>query len=352
MGNILECTSGDKEAVRLNKEIGKKLLARDRMRRMCEEKWLLLGAGGSGKRTFAKQMSIIHLVAGFSVAERGAFRVSVFYNVIKTIQTLIIEMEKRDIALEDGAARDLLMCVALNNESPLDYTPAVAEAVGSLWRESAVQTTFARSRELQLDDSAKYFLDNCTKFAAPDYTPDKLDILRTRLEIKKTSFVVRNMNLLIVDISIQRNAWIHCFRDVPFLIFCVAMNEYDMLLEDNTTNRLQESLRLFEEVINLINLNFTDTPVFLFFNKKDLFEQKIMAVDMSCCFPEYDGGLNYEKASEYLSEKFKGKNTNRRRDVISHFLTTTDTKNVWKVFDAVESSFRMIYPCGLDFFLE
>ena len=230
MGNIAECgAGGDKDAARRNKQI-ENMLAKERRSQEEEVKLLLLGTGGSGKSTIAKQMKIIHL-AGFSDEEKSVFRGIVYQNVINAIQILITESEKKDTTPEDGAARNLIMGVALTSDAPVVYTTTEAEAVESLWRDSVIRATFARSREFQLDDSAKYFLDNCTKFASPDYKPDEMDILRARLKttgIVEIFFVVNKKNFILVDVGGQRNErkkWIHCFQDFTVIIFCVEMNE-------------------------------------------------------------------------------------------------------------------------------
>lgn len=80
-----------------------------------------------------------------------------------------------------------------------------------------------------------------------------------------------------VDVGGQRNErrkWIHCFEDVTAIIFVAALSEYDQVLEeDNKTNRMIESLKLFEDTIN--NDWFNRKPVILFLNKVDLFEKKL-----------------------------------------------------------------------------
>jgi guanine nucleotide-binding protein subunit alpha len=39
----------------------------------------------------------------------------------------------------------------------------------------------------------------------------------------------------------------HCFQDVTAVLFFVALSEYDQVLEeDNTMNRMHESLQLFK----------------------------------------------------------------------------------------------------------
>lgn len=54
-------------------------------------------------------------------------------------------------------------------------------------------------------------------------------------------------------------------------------------------NRMEESLKLFESIIN--NRWFIETSVILFLNKKDLFEEKITNSPLTICFPDYTGRL-------------------------------------------------------------
>merc|ERR1712105_97531 len=62
---------------------------------------------------------------------------------------------------------------------------------------------------------------------------------------------------------VKQMKMIHCFEDVTAIIFCVAMSEYDQVLhEDETTNRMQESLKLFDSICN--NKWFGDTSIILF----------------------------------------------------------------------------------------
>jgi hypothetical protein len=83
---------------------------------------------------------------------------------------------------------------------------------------------------------------------------------------------------------------IHCFEAVTSIIFCVALSEYDqVLLEENGQNRMNESLVLFESVIN--SRWFLRTSIILFLNKIDLFKAKLPKVPLEKYFPEYTGEL-------------------------------------------------------------
>ena len=63
---------------------------------------------------------------------------------------------------------------------------------------------------------------------------------------------------------------------------------YDQaLFEDDVTNRMVESMKLFDSVCN--NTWFSTTSMIIFFNKRDLFEEKLPRSPLTVCFPEYSG---------------------------------------------------------------
>lgn len=90
----------------------------------------------------------------------------------------------------------------------------------------------------------------------------------------------------------QRRKWVYCFEDVRAVLFVVALSGYDMtLLEDQTVNRLEESLNLFEQIVN--NRWFKEASFVLFLNKLDLFREKIMCSSrhLKLFFSDYKGIL-------------------------------------------------------------
>lgn len=70
--------------------------------------------------------------------------------------------------------------------------------------------------------------------------------------IVETTFSMSSINFTLVDVGGQRcerRKWLHCFDSVTAVIYLAALDEYNMTLEeDNSTNRLEESLRLFTDV--------------------------------------------------------------------------------------------------------
>ena len=87
-----------------------------------------------------------------------------------------------------------------------------------------------------------------------------------------------------------------CAEDVTVLLFLVAIQEFDQsLYEDESVNRLQESVTLFESVAN--SRYFANSSIILFLNKIDLFAAKLQAGTKLVDFcPDYTGANEYEPA--------------------------------------------------------
>lgn len=88
----------------------------------------------------------------------------------------------------------------------------------------------------------------------------------------------------------ERKKWIHCFENVTAIVFMVAISEYDqVLVEDESVNRMAEALTLFDSICN--SRWFVKTSMILFLNKIDLFKDKLPKSPMGKYFPDYTGNL-------------------------------------------------------------
>lgn len=173
------------------------------------------------------------------------------------------------------------------------------------------------------------------------YIPTEQDVLRSRVRttgIVENNFEIEGNQFRMFDVGGQRNErkkWIHCFEDVTAVLFVAAISEYDQVLfEDESTNRMDEALCLFEEISN--SKWFGSTSIILFLNKRDLFANKIKNVSLRVCFPEYEGDDSYEDGSQFIQAQFESKSRNPTKSIYSHVTCATDTHNVSAVFNAVK----------------
>jgi hypothetical protein len=209
--------------------------------------------------------------------------------------------------------------------------PLTAQHIAYLWNNVPyIQETYRRRNELELEymESAKYWFQEINRIITPNYVPSMRDIFRVRVKTtgiveseiqvpikikkrhksplstsnqvsdsifnsQKTSGTLDDGQLKYKRVKLvlmgsqrnERKKWIHAFNDVSAVIFVVALSEYNQVLyEDGRTNRLHESLLLFDEIVN--SSYFVNVPIYLFLNKKDVFLEKISVWDLSGVFPD------------------------------------------------------------------
>ncbi|KAL1924834.1 uncharacterized protein VTP21DRAFT_4488 [Calcarisporiella thermophila] len=347
-------STDDVDGRRKNEEIDNQL-KRDRQNLRNEVKLLLLGAGESGKSTILKQMKLIH-DGGYTTDERESFKEIIFSNTVQSMRVILDAMEQMGIEFSNPASQyHANSILQLPPQIENDYLPAkIGVAISELWQDSGVRTCFNRSREYQLNDSAAYYFDSIERISHPNYIPTDQDVLRSRVKttgITETTFRIGELTYRMFDVGGQRSErkkWIHCFENVTAIIFLVAISEYDQVLrEDESVNRIQEALALFDSICN--SRWFVNTSIILFLNKIDLFRSKLSVSPLKNYFPDYEGGDNYEFACEYMRERFITLNQSEQKQVYTHFTCATDTRQVQFVFTAVSDIIIQtnLRSCGL-----
>ncbi|KAJ3430984.1 guanine nucleotide-binding protein g(o) subunit alpha [Anaeramoeba flamelloides] len=334
MGNLCGSKDKDKTESKKSNNIDQRI-REDQLEEENKAKLLLLGAGESGKSTIVKQMKIIHQ-QGFQDEERKKYVNTIHSNTLFCMTNLIKAMDKLGIDFENSSNKDFASEVHQSNNFIECY-----EKVKSLWEDGGIQEAFSRRNEFQLYDSAAFYFDNIDRIVDENFVPNDQDILMTRVRttgIIETVFEYEGIHFTLCDVGGQRNErkkWIHCFQGVTAVIFCVSLSEYDQnLFEDSAKNRMSEAIMLFEEICN--SRWFADTSIILFLNKTDLFRKKIKTVNLSVCFEDYDGGCDFDNASEYIKDKFVQLNRNPEKEIYPHFTCATDTDNIKFVFSAVK----------------
>jgi len=343
MGN---CTGGQendpmgKHSKQIDAEI-----ARERIKLENEVKLLLLGAGDSGKSTVLRQLRIIHQNA-FSNDKRDEnlqFKDVIQNNVITNMKALLVGAERLNIEILPENV-ELAKRVTSYDKDVDKFSYELGMDIRKLWKDQNIQKAYTRANEFQLQDSARYYFDRIDAISTLDYIPSREDIVRVRIKttgIVEVALNYKNTNFRIVDVGGQRSErkkWINCFQDVHAVIFCVALSEYDQkLYEEETKNRMSESLTIFDEILH--SHWFKETPIILFLNKSDLFEEKIKTTDLSVAFPDYKGGCNCANAVTYIQTKFVELNKdNKDRRIYPHITNATDTGNIDTVFAAVKDN--------------
>jgi GTPase SAR1 family protein len=335
-------TCNSTEEKKKSQEIDK-YLNNDRKKIKEEIKLLLLGPGESGKSTIFKQMKIIQLNGGFSSEELQSYKYIVYGNCVTQMKVIVNAAIKLGIKFdneENEKKAEKLTKVPSGGDA---WSTELGQDIKALWKDSGIKKTYLlKDKQYQLNDSAEYFFENIDRFMEPSYIPTQADVLRVRVRstgIEEAEFKFEDVNFRMVDVGGQRSErrkWIHCFDQVTAVIFCVALSEYDQTLrEDDSQNRMKESLLLFDEVCN--SQWFKNTAFILFLNKVDLFKEKIEKVDLKICFPNYTGGCNFDAASNFIKARFLEQNQSPHV-IYTHFTCAINTENIQFVFKCVRET--------------
>ena len=113
------------------------------------------------------------------------------------------------------------------------------------------------------------------------------------------------------------------------------MSEYDQVLaEDHKVNRMDDSLKLFDDTVN--GLDLRKKPFICFFNKHDLFEEKVKRKSIQCAFPDYKGDSHsVQESANFIIEKFTALNEYGlgKRPIYCYQMTALNTDEVNVVFN-------------------
>jgi len=295
-------------------------------------KLLLLGTGDAGKSTFLKQMKLLHK-DGFSTREIIQFQLVLQENLLTSMQKILLHDQVSVPKKLKEHKKKVLESLTVT---------ACVESIVLLWSDPAIKSAYENRSELyiQIPSTADYFFDHAQRIAAENYQPTPDDIFRAKLKttgISELTFNAEGVEITIVDVGGQRSErrkWLHCFDDVTSVIYLAALDEYNMRLEeDNETNRLEESLRLFGEMTD--SQFFKPASWILFLNKSDLFKDKIERFPISQYFSDCTAST-FEQSLEYIKKKYETQFKGSRLYV--HSTCAIDTSNCKRVFSVVKDT--------------
>jgi len=312
-------------------------------------KILLLGAGESGKSTVLKQVRLIHR-GQMHPKDINQCADAIRKNALESMQSILRAMVVHKIPLanpNNSYARRRLYHL------PEDavFTPEIADDIAALWADRGVKYCYERRDLYWLLDGAAYYFDEVERLASSDYHPTDNDVIMARVRttgIDSADFIDPPYHYSVVDVGGQRNErrkWVSCFQNVNAVVYLVGLSGYNQCLyEDSTVNRMQESLKLFKQVVS--NPIFKHTPIFVFLNKKDLFEQMIKKSSLKTCFPEYQGrDGDFYHALLYIQNAFVKimQETCPGKELYIQIISAREKRDMEVSWSGVKATLRSIY---------
>jgi len=218
---------------------------------------------------------------------------------------------------------------------------ACSEDIIELWNDPTVKMLL-KAQKVRLEDMGGFFLDSIERVTALRYVPTDDDILRVRpktLGISEHRFTLEAGSMLshdwrIFDVGGARSlraAWAPYFdNNLDAIIFLAPTSGFDeVLLEDPSVNKLEDSILLWKHIISHPLLQ--NTQIVLFLNKCDLLRNKLEAGSKFGNFVVSYGDRpnDYESITNYLRKKFAILHKHHSplpRVFYCHFTSVIDTK--------------------------
>lgn len=186
-----------------------------------------------------------------------------------------------------------------------------------LWNDDVVREILKR-KKVRLEEFPGFFLNDLKRVTSLKYMPSDDDVLKARLKTVGVSEYKFEMEVTagrdsgtewrIVDVGgsrSQRPTWVPFFDDVDAIIFLAPISSFDQVLaEDRTVNRLEDSVLLWKAVCS--NKLLANVDLILFLNKCDILDAKLKSgIKLSRYIKSYsDRENNLDTVSKYLRGKF------------------------------------------------
>nr|WBU87317.1 G-alpha-domain-containing protein [Ganoderma boninense] len=239
-------------------------------------------------------------------------------------------------------------------DDPARILQACADDMITLWRDPTIKKML-RAQGIRLEDMPGFFLDSLERVTQPRYVPTDDDILRARLKtlgVSEHRFTIREggmaRDLRIYDVGGHRSlraAWAPFFDDMNAILFLAPLSGFDQVLaEDETVNRLEDSVLLWKSICS--NPLLGKTNLILFLNKIDIFRAKLEAgILFGQYIISYGGRPNdYDSTSSYMRRKFgqiHKEYSPQARKFYCHFTSVTETKSTSEVLVNIQEMIIM-----------
>ncbi|KAJ3928558.1 MAG: guanine nucleotide binding protein, alpha subunit [Lentinula lateritia] len=232
------------------------------------------------------------------------------------------------------------------------------EDMKRLWQDGDVRGILKR-RKMEMENNAGFFLNDIDRIATLSYLPSDDDVVRSRLRtvgVQEYRIFVDTTNTLnlnarprrewvLYDVGgsrTMRRAWIPYFQDVNAIIFLAPISGFDeVLLEDPSVNRLNDSVGLWKAIISSRLLQHTTMVCFL--NKCDILKRKLRSgIQFRNFVRDYGSQPNdITPIAKFIKDRFRNiaiKYSNQQRTTYIYTTSVTDTKATATTLRSVRDS--------------
>lgn len=277
-------------------------------------KILLLGALESGKSTLLKSMKL-HWEGTYTRDQRETFRKIIFTNVVGSMQVILEAMKTLELCL-DREDNEPAVGIILRHPCPivddtLSLAPEVGHSLKSLWADAGVQYAYGRRREYHLNINCSYYFESIERITGKDYVPTDEDVLKSRVKttgITEVYFQPKpGLIWHVFDVGgvwSERKKWGCVFDRADCVIVTVDVTCFDRaLFENETINRMQDSLNLFNGLIN--GRWFRETAFVLLFTNTAKLTQQLEHSPVKNYLTGFTGENMWGDYIPYITKRFE-----------------------------------------------
>lgn len=132
------------------------------------------------------------------------------------------------------------------------------------------------------------------------------------------------------------------------MVYITTLSNFDeTCYEDLITNRMMDSLNLFNQLVN--DPELIEKPFVVIFNKMDLFKTKIQEKkkyqEMLQLFPDYQDGHDEQKIIDYITSQFLNLH-HSPKEITFYYSNATELESVRSIFDDI-FGFKYLEKKGL-----
>lgn len=340
---------------KLKKCFGKESSEVDIQLKKREPKFLILGTGESGKSTFFHHVlglySNLHSYSSDDCKYLLLITVSqcmlAIYNFVKRKSTdptsparfLYSQLSDQAKAFGDNMS---------SNSWILNDLSTFISNITVLWNELCIQQVVKDyNYDEKFGENLNLLFSNLDRLTSPTYSVCTNDILLWRIRslgIEETSLSVKNNDISLIDTGGQRcerKKWRHCFGTTNVILYFVSLIEFNCTLRENeSVNRLSDSLKTWEEIVNG---NFClENKFALIFSKKDLLTQKLIqypSISPRDYIPGYRGSRCPYEIIHHLRDLFLSKVKNANAHVPVYVINSLEGAEVTKAIESLVESY-------------
>ncbi|EAL72990.1 G-protein subunit alpha 10 [Dictyostelium discoideum AX4] len=265
-------------------------------------------------------------------------RNNVYKTIINQLKKFIIISNNSKIELENNNNIQMSnLILELDSENFL-WNKEIGETCLKLWNDSGIQKIF----QSQFSEFFGYFFKHLQRISDENYTPTPQDlnfIKLTQNGIIEGKFTFERCLIKMIEMGIQTSTlkkWINCFSEVQAIIYVIDLSVYDIVESEDCSksiNKLEKSLNGFKEIIESKYLH--GCGVIVFFNKKDIFREKLKTVPFKTYDKDYIGENDFESTTNFIKNKLLDYYSNPNKNV--YFLINEESE-----VDICRSTFNIL----------